>query len=40
MVPVFNNIAETPTGKSYRPVSLLSVFSKVFEKIIIGLLIT
>ena len=36
MVPVFNNIAETPTGKSYRPVSLLSVFSKVFEKIIIN----
>ena len=34
MVPVFNNVAERSTGKSYCPVSLLSVFSKVFEKLV------
>ena len=32
VVPVFMNIVEMPTAKSYRPVSLLSVVSKVFEK--------
>ena len=29
--PVFKNVAERSTTKNYRPVSLLSVFSKVFE---------
>ena len=32
MVPVFKNIGERSTAKNYRPVSLLSVVSKVFEK--------
>ena len=36
MVPVFNNVAERSTGKSYHPVSILSVFSEVFEKFIIN----
>ena len=34
MVPVFKNVGERSTAKNYRPVSLLSVVSKVFEKII------
>ena len=41
--PVFKNVGQRSTAKSYRPVSLLSVVSKVFEKLnkkIIGLLIT
>ena len=29
MVPVFKNVGERSTGKNYRPVSLLSVVSKV-----------
>ena len=32
MVPVFKNVGERSTAKSYCPVSLLSVVSKVFEK--------
>ena len=32
MVPVFKNAGERSTAKSYHPVSLLSVVSKVFEK--------
>ena len=32
VVPVFENVGERSTAKSYRPVSLLSVVSKVFEK--------
>ena len=32
MVPVFKNVGERSTAKNYRPVSLLSVVSKVFEK--------
>ena len=40
VVPVFKNVGERSTAKNYRPVSLLSVVSKVFEKLIIGLLIT
>ena len=32
MVPVFNNVGERPPVKNYRPVSLVSVVSKVFEK--------
>ena len=34
MVPVFKNIMERSTAKNYRPVSLLSVVSKVFEKLV------
>ena len=34
MVPVFKNVGERCTAKSYRPVSLLSVVSKVFEKLV------
>ena len=40
VVPVFKDVAERSTAKNYRPVSLLSVVSKVFEKLIIKLLIT
>ena len=34
MVPVFKNDWERPTGKNYCPVSLLSMVSKVFEKLV------
>ena len=34
MVPVFKNVGERYTAKNYRPVSLLSVVSKVFEKLV------
>ena len=34
MVPVFKNLGERSTGKNYCPVSLLSVVSKVFEKLV------
>ena len=34
VVPVFKNVGERSTGKNYHPVSLLSVVSKVFEKLI------
>ena len=34
MVPVFKNVGESSTGKSYHLVSLLSVYSKVFEKLV------
>ena len=34
VVLVFNNVGERSTAKNYRPVSLLSVVSKVFEKLI------
>ena len=41
VVPIFKNVGERSTAKSYHPVSLLSVVSKVFENlVIIGLLIT
>ena len=32
--PVFKNIGERSTAKNYRPVSLISVVSKVFEKLV------
>ena len=32
MVPVFQNVVERSSAKNYRPVSLLYVLSKVFEK--------
>ena len=31
VVPVFKNVGERSAAKNYRPVSLLSVVSKVFE---------
>ena len=34
MVPVFKNIEERSTAKNYRPVSLLSVVCKAFEKLV------
>ena len=34
MVPVFKNVRKRSTAKNYRPVSLLSVVSKVFETLI------
>ena len=34
VVPVFKNVRERSTAKNYCPVSLLSVFSKVFEKLV------
>ena len=33
MVPVFKNVWERSTAKNYQPVILLSVVSKVFEKL-------
>ena len=33
MVPVFKNVGKRSTAKNYHPVSLLSVVSKVFEKL-------
>ena len=32
VVPVFKNVGERSTAKNYRPVSILSEVSKVFEK--------
>ena len=34
MVPVFKNVGERSTVKNYCPVSLLSVVSKDFEKLV------
>ena len=34
MVPVFKNVGERSTAKSYLPVSLISVVSKVFENLV------
>ena len=34
MVPVFKNVGERSAAKNYRPVSLLSVVSKVFKKLV------
>ena len=34
VVPVFKNVGERSTAKTYHPVSLLSVVSKVFEKFV------
>ena len=34
VVPVFKNVRERSTGKNYCPISVLSVVSKIFEKII------
>ena len=34
VVPVFKNVEERATAKNYHPVSLLSLVSKVFEKLL------
>ena len=34
VVPVFKNVGDRSTAKNYHPVRLLSVVSKVFEKLI------
>ena len=34
VIPVFKNVGERSNAKNYRPVSLLSVVSKVFEKLV------
>ena len=34
VVPVFKNFGKSSTAKNYRPVSVLSVVSKVFEKLV------
>ena len=34
MIPLFKNVWERSTAKNYRPVSVLSVVSKVFEKLV------
>ena len=34
VVPVFKNVGERSTAKNYHPVTLLSVVSKVFEKLV------
>ena len=34
VVPVFKNVGERSTAKSYHPISFLSVASKVFEKLV------
>ena len=34
MVPVFKTVGERSAAKNYHPVSLLSEFSKVFEKLV------
>ena len=34
MVPVFKNVGERSTAKNYHPVSLVSMVSKVFEKLV------
>ena len=34
VVPVFKNVGERSTAKNYHPVNLLSVVSKVFEKLV------
>ena len=34
MIPVFKNVGERSTAQKCRPVTLLSVISKVFEKLV------
>ena len=34
MAPIFKNVGERSTVKNYHPVSLLSVVSKVLEKLV------
>ena len=39
VVPVFKNVGERSTAKNYRPVSLISVVSKVFEKLVNNIIV-
>ena len=39
VVPVFKNVGERSRTKNYRPVSLLSVVSKVFEKLVNNIIV-
>ena len=39
MVPVFKNLRERSTAKNYGPVSLLSVVSKVLEKLLNNMIV-
>ena len=39
VVPVFRNVGERSTAKNYCPVSLLSVVSKVFKKLVNNLVV-
>ena len=39
VVPVFKNVAERCTAKSYHPFSLLSVVNKVFEKLVSNMIV-
>ena len=34
MIPVFKNVRKMSTDKKYHPVSLLSVVSRVFERLV------
>ena len=34
MVPVFKNVGERSTTENYRPASLLSVISGIFQKLV------
>ena len=34
MIPVFKNVRKRPTAKNYCPISLPSVVSKVFKKLV------
>ena len=34
MFPVFKNVGEWSTAKNYQPISVLSVVSEVFEKLV------
>ena len=34
MVPIFKNVGERSTAKNFYPISLLSVVSKAFEKLV------
>ena len=34
MVPVFKSVGERSSAKNYHPVSLLSVVSKIFQKLV------
>ena len=34
VVPVFKNVGERSAARNYRPVTLLSVVSKIFEKLV------
>ena len=39
VVPVFKNVGERSTAKNYHPVSLLSVVSKVLEKLVDNIIV-